>query len=347
MSHFTVTVKLSAERLQRHSGDIDAALAEILAPYEEGTEDERYREFVDTEDEYRKEFEQESSERVRTPQGELLYSFDDRFRVPGTYGTGGGTHRVPDDCQVVEVPIKELFADFETYATEYHCSKRDEKTGRFGYWTNPKKTWDWYKIGGRWTGFYPLKPGIEPRIGSPGVMTDPAEPGHGDLVKLAEIDFDAVRAKSIKRAKEFHAKYTTWLAAPMTAWDPPWDSPRQKAMTIGLVRVEQERVTAGPGEVAFPWDQHVRADDSRRDWTDVARTISLEQLLAEYLPSFNPIVTYAALDDEGWHAPGKMGWWGCSSDTPDSKVRFQREFEARFLKNTKDDDTLVVVDCHI
>ncbi|MGG5344003.1 hypothetical protein [Enterococcus sp. AZ192] len=35
----------------------------------------------------------------------------------------------------------------------------DEQTGKKGYWENPNRKWDWYKIGGRWSGLLKLKTG--------------------------------------------------------------------------------------------------------------------------------------------------------------------------------------------
>lgn len=33
----------------------------------------------------------------------------------------------------------------------------DEETGKKGYWSNPNTKWDWYSVGGRWTGYFKLK----------------------------------------------------------------------------------------------------------------------------------------------------------------------------------------------
>lgn len=35
----------------------------------------------------------------------------------------------------------------------------DELTGKKGYWENPNRKWDWYEIGGRWSGLLKLKSG--------------------------------------------------------------------------------------------------------------------------------------------------------------------------------------------
>jgi hypothetical protein len=72
-----------------------------------------------------------------------------------------------------------------------------------------------------------------------------------------------------------------------------------------------------------------------------------DAFMEQYIDCFCPIKSYAALDNDGWHAPGDMGWFGCSSDNPDSYVKFAREFVGRFIKNAAPDDLLVCVDYHI
>lgn len=57
--------------------------------------------------------------------------------------------------------------------------------------------------------------------------------------------------------------------------------------------------------------------------------------------------TYAILDKSGeWHEPGEMGWFGCSSATPEAEGKFVDTFQ-EILNKTDQDDYLVIVDCHI
>ena len=65
---------------------------------------------------------------------------------------------------------------------------------------------------------------------------------------------------------------------------------------------------------------------------DVISNLTREEFDRDYFDAFNPIVTYAAPDDDGWHAPGKMGWFGCSSDEPMATRAFKRDFMKRFIK---------------
>lgn len=168
MSHFTVTVLVTAKRLAANGltgprlvpSAIEEIVGKMLEPYNKQPEDKQYLKFVDEEDEMRAEFATKTRSMVRTPDGDLLEPWHDRFRVPGTIGLGSDTHRVPHTCQKVEIPFKEVYSDFHAFAKDYHGHDGpDTKTGRYGHWRNPQGHWDWWQIGGRWRGFYPVTPG--------------------------------------------------------------------------------------------------------------------------------------------------------------------------------------------
>lgn len=145
MSHFTVMV--FGENPEKQ-----------LLPFQENTRSKEFFEFVDKEDEMKRKYENEGSERVIMPDGRKLLTWDHEFRVKGTYGMGSGTHKVPEYLKIEEIPFKELFSSFDEYAKEW-CGydSRDAEKGRYGYWSNPNSKWDWYQLGGRWRGFFRLK----------------------------------------------------------------------------------------------------------------------------------------------------------------------------------------------
>ena len=51
--------------------------------------------------------------------------------------------------------------------------------------------WDWYVMGGRWSGWLPLKPGCAGVLGEPGVMDNAPVAGGADQASKRDIDFDA------------------------------------------------------------------------------------------------------------------------------------------------------------
>lgn len=69
----------------------------------------------------------------------------------------------------------------------------------------------------------------------------------------------------------------------------------------------------------------------------------------EYIERETTFQTYAVITPDGkWHAQGKMGWWGLSSDTAEEERAWQLGYHDRFIKPaTKNNWYMVIVDCHI
>lgn len=58
--------------------------------------------------------------------------------------------------------------------------------------------------------------------------------------------------------------------------------------------------------------------------------------------------TYAVVTPDGeWHEPGKMGWWGISSATPEEEAEFENNYEEKFIRTANPEWRLTIVDCHI
>lgn len=326
MSHFNVLVSIASRRLENSS--IEAAVAEMLAPFNEQTKDERYLTFVDEEDELREKYATGSTERIRCADGFLALPWDERFRVPGSFGTGSGTHEAPACLERAEVPFRETYPTFEAWAKGWCGHDGPAPNGRYGHTTNPSGHWDWYEIGGRWSGFFPLIPH-----------------GDGDIAKVADINQARVEATRIERRDIFLREYQALIAGKDFS---SFEGPRSAAMSMGLLRVERGPVTTSPGETALPWTRYVKAEgDGRRTWNDVATDVTAETLETKYGRRFHPLVTYAAVDADGWHAPGKMGWFGCSTEGPEQCLAWCDQFVSRFLGGADPAATLVLVDCHV
>jgi len=101
MSHFTVLVIGPDPEAQ-------------LAPYQEninGDCPKEYLAFNDTEEEMLKQYQTETSKRVVMPDGRLLCTFDDCFKVPDTRPGSfsfSTTFEIPPELEQREVPFTEL-----------------------------------------------------------------------------------------------------------------------------------------------------------------------------------------------------------------------------------------------
>src|SRR5581483_965105 len=180
MSHFTVLVVTDRSD--------DDAITQALVPFQEhactGECPKEYMEFNETETEYRQEYETGSRKMYRSPAGELFGPWDEKFRVPGTVGInlGGLNHKKPDDYTEVEVPFKQLYSTFEQFMREWAGDEEpDPETGKYGYWENPNKKWDWWQVGGRWSN------SLVRKNGSGSYPTDQC--------RVGDLDIEGIRSK--------------------------------------------------------------------------------------------------------------------------------------------------------
>ena len=57
--------------------------------------------------------------------------------------------------------------------------------------------------------------------------------------------------------------------------------------------------------------------------------------------------TYSVVTPDGeWHAPGDMGWFGCSSESDEDYIEWVSRYRERFI-NGNEDLYMTIVDCHI
>ena len=179
MSHFTVLV--IGENYERQ-----------LAPFHEFEctgEDDEYVKDIDITEEIKKNYEKETTKALKDPEGNYHNFYDNKFYKTLILEEGEETedfimidgekkvHFVPDGYKIVWVPYSESvsFLEFCKDWGDYEAIKEDEKIDyeehKYGYIlldennevkkvirrTNPNAKWDWYRMGGRWNGFFKLK----------------------------------------------------------------------------------------------------------------------------------------------------------------------------------------------
>lgn len=200
--------------------------------------------------------------------------------------------------------------------------------------TNPNAHWDWYQLGGRWNGFFAMKPGTEGETGSPGLMTAPAGENRADQARKGDIDFEGMRAEREAEAREQYQKFHALvgdLPKPRS-----WDEVREEhAGDIDKAREayhEQPVIKQLREDRDFIWEDNPgRFYVTEDEFAQVARD--------------RAIMTFAVVKDSQWHQRGDMGWFGCVSDEKNPEA-WQQEF-TKLLDGLDDDTLLSVYDCHI
>lgn len=213
---------------------------------------------------------------------------------------------------------------------------------------NPNSKWDWYQIGGRWTGFFELKDGGQGALGDASWARkgDPAEVGTVDIVRKGDVDWELMRSKARAGAEARYdamVKLTEGLPLPRT-WEEVLASKNvelapeeQRVALVNEARRDyhnQPWVKAMKGELDVlggPEDYMVGDPDARTKYIQRA-----EDAMG---------VPYAVVHQGEWLAQGKMGWFGMSSGEQPAEVWYAKVRE--LLDSLPDDTLLTLVDCHI
>lgn len=345
MSHFTVLV-------------IGNDPEEQLAPYQEnnmGDCPEEFLEFHDEEESHRKEYENDSVKKVVMPDGRILNEWDEEFRVKGSIGLGGNSHKVPSNLEIREVPFTELYATFEEYMSEW-CgyNERDEKIGKYGYWENPNCKWDWYQLGGRWCGFFKLKsPNMAKNLGEPGVFGN--EPKHdSDQAYKRQIDFEGMMEASGKVAADRYDRVAKLFGGTIPHLEISW----KKDMFDGgkyekIDHEEKQKLYHDQPALKQLSDMRKKVWDDRDnpdreliiglDWNFEQYQVSREEYIQR--ARNNSFTTFAVLKDGKWYEKGSMGWFGFVADEKDNGEWCNQI--ATLIQDLPDDTLLSVYDCHI
>lgn len=214
---------------------------------------------------------------------------------------------------------REDYPTFEVFARDYYGKDApDEKTGRYGYWKNPNQKWDWFEIGGRWRNKL--------------LLTD----GDAAVARISDLDFAKAAAQAAIRARKFYAEYQD--LANGKEWS-IFEGPRETALKLGLLDVKDESELTGEEWRVRPW----RNGETR---VDVLSPVTLDEVMLNYQAFFNPLTTYARVENRKWVACGEMGWFGFSDSESGSLLAYYQDF-LTWLTSGNQDDIVVVVDCHI
>lgn len=246
-----------------------------------------------------------------------------------------------DDEYVVDVDVTDrLLADHAKYGegkpfAEFleGWTSAVERDGRYYEHTNPNAKWDWYQVGGRWTGTLKLKPQAIGVVGRPGLMTAEAAPGYADQAMKGDVDFEQMRNDAVVKARALW-KETRRITGGM-AWD-SWDDTRARYPDIETARAEYH------GQPAI---ELLQASGKKEYSWKISDDLALDEEIYVQRRRDAACVNFAFVRDGQWTERGKMGWFACVSDEL-SQAQWNRMFND-MLDALPDDTLLTVVDCHI
>lgn len=209
---------------------------------------------------------------------------------------------------------------------------------------NPRSKWDWYQIGGRWTGYFRVRPewiGDEQLInGDPGAMTGrntDREKCDGGPKRM--LDFAAMRdwaeVDEGAKWKEFHAIADQYPDTHSWAW-------HMERVDDGSMTIEQARVAyhEQPGFAALQ-------DTDFRWYDDPYEIFAVDLATYQANARRDAVPGWSLLTLDGqWREKGRMGWFGMSDATDETTAAF-KTWANEYLESLDDDVVLVAVDVHI
>lgn len=209
---------------------------------------------------------------------------------------------------------------------------------------NPESMWDYWRIGGRWGDYFLARSGaglITARRGwdSPERPTDGKVRAEGGPKRL--LDFEGMRAEAEVKA---NAECDKWDAV---CADTPVAQGWQEISSLARL-----------GEITWDEARHRYRSQPRIEaarmagidaWGDCPVETFLsgrEEYVAEQRRGAVPGYALVTLDEE-WAAPGRMGWFGMSSDEPGTRSAYRSAVNTYLDDKVAADDFVVVLDCHI
>lgn len=290
---------------------------------------------------------------------------------------------VPEGSEEIDVPFREVMT-FREFVAYQHGAKQEVPFGRepdlsgphkYGYTllthdggvfkvirrTNPNKRWDWWSVGGRWSGL--LAPAYDPHTDPENFETCWLCQGTGkrsDLEVANGCNACGGTGRKLKHASD-------WRDVGNQARIGLLDLERLRAAAGALAGETYDRRRAAIGDHPIPDFDALVAERGMKEgreayWAspiwpplraireffldkeDVAELRGPRESAVER-GRRNAIATFAVVRDGQWFERGSMGWWGAVSDEKDRDA-WAREMNA-MLDGLSPDAWLTVIDCHI
>lgn len=357
MSHFTVLV------ITQTAEQVPAALQSFHEFECTGTDDQYVQE-VDMLAEARQDYETSTTTLYQRPDGTLLYPFDTEgnycAELKPYHNQASRQLKLPGGWSETRGPTKD-HQSLAEYASEYYgipivrpgevLDPADKH--KYGYCTvdaegnilklirrtNPNKKWDWYQIGGRWSGLLRLKPGARGAHGERSLLDrsgKPSDPQFVDQCRKGDLDIVQMRAAAVAEAQARWEKAET--ACPELgpdAWK-SWEEIRKNhdGDIEGARDAYHAQAAMTAVREAFGGPFFFNADQF---------LTTREQYLAS--SELGALGVFAVLKDGQWAERGEMGWFGCVMNEKDPDA-WSRELN-KLVDELPDDALLTVVDCHI
>lgn len=335
MSHFTCLV-VGNDSLEKY-----------LAPFQEQLEDnlsnKEFFVFKSVEEEYFEEYNTKTVEVIEEYDGSRFSKYADKYRIVDK-STFRNEYSYPQNAKEISIPFKEFYPTFEQFMNDW-CgySSKNFEHDVYGYYENPNAKWDWWKIGGRWNGFFKAKCINENTYVSKMVdkWIDNEPKFDSDQLLKGNIDFDFMKNKAKQDAISLYDKiYNKCKHLPYPqSWKEVVTYMKSKNYTHDMARNYfhgQEAIFVLKEIPELKWYMSFNNFLLGKSWEE-SRELYINYCIKTCF------IPYAILYNGNWMSRGDMGWFGISSNENDNWDDFANDF----IQNLPDDIMVTLVDCHI
>lgn len=323
MSHFSVLVALPPCPADQSLTDyVNGVLPDLMEPWSELRDVEPYKNYISKPD-------------------PAEYWSVDGLRSAGSLPAEGPLTWP----QVVEAHNTRYAGD--DFSETLHYDADDDKPAYTLSTYNPDSKWDYWLVGGRWHAAFTPANGTDPadvlmpadRYVRMAAQEGITRSGVDGGVKRA-LDLQLMRESASLKAQNEHRRVMTRLAdedlSAYRTWSEIFEA---HPGNVDKARQEYfEQPVRKAMKELFP--DHFFTPDAE-DYFRVTEDQYGAQAAAAEVPG------YAFIDlERQWHEPGSMGWFGASTDTPESRAKYHAHVNAA-VDQLPDDHVLVMLDCHI
>lgn len=199
--------------------------------------------------------------------------------------------------------------------------------------TNPNKKWDWWVVGGRWRGYFKLKPGCPGTLGEQSIFAvlrneDENMPGRADCARKCDIDWDGMKQDVVDAASK---RFDEIAAIAPIDWE-----------SLKSIREREPDITKARS-IYYAQPSIKKLCNAK---TFIANMDSFLVGRDAYIAEAAKYATmpFAFVKDGKWFERGRMGYWAVVFDENPEK---QYEEWSKVFESLPDDTMMTCVDCHI
>lgn len=252
---------------------------------------------------------------------------------------------IPEGYEKCKVTFEEFYGDFEKFVRDWHgFAEENFKGDKVGYYDNPNSKWDWYQIGGRFSGHFQAKNEDEAENGEKSWTNKDQEITGVDIIQKKNIDVESM----IENAKQETEKcwnillkhYPDLTKFPTKSW--------QDCIT----EYEKEHGEFNREGVKKLFESQENYDNDAISALDKELGLFFDNSISFYCKGdkeafykkmlYNQFGTFAILKDKHWYQQGQLGWFGTSS-TEDANWD---ETYYEIFESIDDEHWLTIVDYH-